>query len=81
MRMRNNPKAIVWIQVGHATPRPHCCEIEETASRKYLVFKVENSRENCREEIDPALLLKLLPEQWEGAAYIYRPLIKLPGLI
>ena len=72
-------RAIAWVQVGADSPSPHTCEIHFGSGKTYLAFKVEDRRNKCRFEIDPRLLLRLLPDQWDGADYLYQPPIRLPA--
>lgn len=76
MQKGRKHKAIAWIQVGEGSPSPYLCEVEIVARRKYLVVKLKENGQRVRKQIEPKLLVKLLPDQWEGAEFIYRPLVK-----
>ena len=79
MQKRQKYKAIAWIQVGEGAPSPHLCELEDVARRKYLVVQLKETGQKVRKQIEPKWLLKLMPDQLEGAEYIYRPLVKFPA--
>lgn len=70
-------KAIAWVQVGKKAATPHTCDIEFADGRTYLAFTLRGSGGRHREPIDGRMLLRLLPDQWEGVDYIYQPAIRL----
>jgi hypothetical protein len=79
MKAECNSKAIAWVQVGAKAPYPQACEIEFGSGKTFLAFRMQDRRLKYRHEIDPKLLLRLLPDQWEGVEYIYQPPIRLPA--
>jgi hypothetical protein len=79
MKAECNSKAIAWVQVGAKAPYPQACEIQFGSGKTFLAFKVQDKRAKYRHEIDPKLLLRLLPDQWDGVEYIYQPPIRLPA--
>jgi hypothetical protein len=74
-----NPTAIAWVKVGCAAAKPLNCEVESRRGDRYLVF-CRPAGTTHRKKIDPKLLRKLVPEQWEGVRYIYSKVIRLPGV-
>ncbi len=74
-----NSKAIAWVQIGGDSLVPHTCDIQFGSGKTYLAIKLPDRRNRYRLEIDPRLLLRLLPDQWEGVDYLYQPPVRVPA--
>jgi len=77
MKKVERPGIIAWFQFGNGRIVPRECKLENRSGRAYLVYQVGARQSRSRQRIDPKLLLKLAPDQWGWADYLYSKPIKL----